>query len=321
MNKTQKYLIAFLGLQIILILVVFLLQRPVAASNNLIFTDLKIETISAINISDSTGNLISIQKSGDGWVLPLQDDYPVQTAKVQELVEKLATIRDNRLVTRSESSHDRLSISDNNFDRKVEMTINGKSEVIYFGSSPATNNIHFRMAGKPEVYLTNALTSTQVPATIANWVDTIIFQIVSTSVNKIEVKSKEGDFAFEPDANSVWSTNQIEEGAEFDQSKWSSLLTGFTTLRFVEPVAKTELPEYGFDTPAATLMIHYANDAGEPQFGELVIGGQDSAGNYYAKWSDGEYIYKISSFNAERFINLSTDDFSSTIPTEETGNE
>jgi len=86
-------------------------------------------------------------------------------------------------------------------------------------------------------------------------------------------------------------------------------------------VAKTELPEYGFDTPAATLMIHYANDAGEPQFGELVIGGQDSAGNYYAKWSDGEYIYKISSFNAERFINLSTDDFSSTIPTEETGNE
>jgi hypothetical protein len=43
MNKLQKYLIAILGLQFILILVVFLLQRPVAASNNLIFPDLKVD--------------------------------------------------------------------------------------------------------------------------------------------------------------------------------------------------------------------------------------------------------------------------------------
>jgi hypothetical protein len=42
MSKIQKYLLAILGLQFILILVVFLLQRPVAASNNFIFQDLKV---------------------------------------------------------------------------------------------------------------------------------------------------------------------------------------------------------------------------------------------------------------------------------------
>jgi hypothetical protein len=320
MNKTQKYLIALLGLQIILIVVVFLLQRPVAASNNLIFPDLKIEAVTDLKISDSSGNLISIQKSGEGWVLPLQDDYPVQTEKIQELVDKLSTVRDNRLVTRSESSHDRLSISDNNFDRKVEITINGKSEVIYFGSSPAANNIHFRLSGKPEVYLTNALTNTNISTSFSSWVDTIIFQIGSNTVNKIVVNSAEGSFVFEVDSDSVWSTNQVAEGFEFDQSKWSSLFTGFTTLRFVEPVSKTDQAKYGFDTPLSSMQIFYSNDAGEPLTREFVIGSQDDSGNYYAKWSGSEYIYKISSFNAERFINLTTEEFSSPIPTEEPDN-
>ena len=321
MSKIQKYLLAILGLQIILILVVFLLQRPVAASNNLIFPDLKVETVTTIEISDSGGNLVSIEKQGEQWVLPLQDDFPVNAEIIQQLVEKLATVRDNRLVTRSEASHDRLSISNENFERKVEITFNGNKEIIYFGSSPATSNIHFRLNGKPEVYLTNALTSSEISTSISNWVDTVIYQISSNSVKRIEISNNADDFIFEPDAESVWSAQPIEVGNQFDQSKWSSLLTGFTTLRFVEPVSKSEKPEFGFDTPQAVMDIEYSNDTGETKSGKLVIGNQDEKGNYYLKWTESEYIYLISSYNAERFVNLTADDYSSPIATEESGNE
>lgn len=136
MTKLQKYLLAILGLQIALILVVFLLQKPVAASNNLIFPDLKIENVTEIKISDSTGNEVSMQKKATQWVLPLQDDFPVLEEKVQQLIEKLALIRDNRLITQSEASHSRLNISDENFVSKVELTINGTKNTLYFGSSP-----------------------------------------------------------------------------------------------------------------------------------------------------------------------------------------
>lgn len=320
MSKIQKYLLVILGLQLILILVVFLLQRPVAASNNLIFPNLKIETVTAINISDSAGNLVSFEKQGDQWALPLQDDFPVNAEMVQQLVEKFATIRDNRLVTRSEASHDRLSISDENFERKVEIIINGNKEIIYFGSSPTTGNIHFRLNGKPEVYLTNALTSAQISTSIASWVDTVMFQISSGLVKKIEISNIEGDFTFQPDAESVWSGQPLEEGDQFDQSKWSSLLTGFTTLRFVEPVSKSENPEYGFDTPQAVMNIEYTTDSGQSMSGKLVIGTQDDSGNYYVAWSESEYIYLIPSYNAERYVNLTADDYSSPIATEESDN-
>ena len=321
MNKLQKYLIAILGLQFILILVVFLLQRPVTASNNLIFPDLKVESVTAINISDSVGNLVSFEKQGEQWVLPLQDDFPVNAETISQLVEKLATIRDNRLVTRSEASHDRLNISNDNFERKVEITINGNKEIIYFGSSPATGNIHFRLNGKPEVYLTNALTSSQVSTSIASWVNSVIYQITSGSVKKIEITNNAGDFIFETDAESAWSGQPLEEGYQFDQSKWSSLLTGFTTLRFVEPVSKSENTEYGFDTPQATMKIEYSTDTEETKSGKLVIGKQDENGNYFVKWTESEYIFVISSYNAERFINLTTEDYSSPMATEESGNE
>lgn len=321
MNKIQKYLLAILGMQIILILIVFLLQRPVAASNNLIFPDLKAETVTAINISDSTGNLVSLEKQGDQWVLPLQDSFPVNAETITQLLEKLATIRDNRLVTRSETSHDRLGISNENYERKVEITINGNKEIIYFGSSPATSNIHFRLNGKPEVYLTNALTSSEISSSIANWVDTVIYQISSNSVKKIEISNKAGDFVFEPNAESEWSAQPMEEGYQFDQSKWSSLFSGFTTLRFVEPVTKAEKAEYGFDTPQAVMDIEYTNDTGETKSGKLILGSQDGSGNYYVTWSDSDYIYLIPSYNAERFVNLTTEDYSSQIATEESGTE
>lgn len=321
MNKIQKYLLAILGLQFILILAVFLLQRPVTASNNLIFPDLKVESVTAINISDSAGNLVSLKKQGEQWVLPLQDDFPVNTEAISQLVEKLTIIRDNRLVTRSEASHDRLKISNENFERKIEITIDGNEEIIYFGSSPATSNIHFRLNGKPEVYLTNALTSAQISTSISSWVDTVIYQISSGSVKKIEITNNAGDFKFEPGADTVWSGQPLEEGYQFDQSKWSSLLSGFTTLRFVEPVSKSKKTEYGFETPQAIMNIEYSTESNPSMSGRLIIGSQDGSGNYYVTWSESDYIYLIPSYNAERFVNLTADDYSSSIATEESDNE
>ena len=317
MNKTQKYLLGALGLQIILIVVVFLLQRPVAANDNLIFPDLNSETVSEISISDSSGNQLDLMKEGDHWVLPLQDNYPVKTDTVNQLVANLATIRDSRLVTQSESSQERLKISDSNYERKVQLTINGKEETIYFGSSPAANNIHFRLNGKNEVYLTNAVTSSQIATAFSSWVDTVIYQIASTAVQSVSVTNPEGNFLFTNDSEGNWTSERVQEGYQFDQSKFSSLLTSFTNMRLVAPVSKTDSAEFGLSDPQATVEIHYTDDSGADLSGVLLIGNTDNDNNYYVKWSENEYIFKISSYNAERITNLTTEDYSSQIVTEE----
>lgn len=316
MTKLQKYLIAILGLQIVLILVIFLLQKPVAASDNLIFPDLKIENVSEINISDTSGNVVSLQKKGNEWVLPLQDDYPVKEETIQQLVDNLALIRDNRLITRSESSHERLSIADDNFVRKVEITVNGKKSSLYFGSSPATSNIHFRLDGKAEVYLTNAINTSQISSAISSWVDTLIYQIPSNAAKSITVSNPQGEFVFEADAEGNWSANNLEEGFQFDQSKWSSLQTAFTTLRFLEPVTRIMQPEFGLDDPETILKIEYTDEQENTINSELLIGNSDDVGNYFVKWSESDYVFKVSSYNAERITNMTAEDYSSPVPTE-----
>ncbi len=315
MTKLQKYLLAFLGVQIILVLVVFLLQRPVTASNNLIYPDLKIENVSEVSLSDSEGNEVTMQRNGDQWTLPLQDNFPVQEEKVQQLVDRLAQIRDNRLVTQSESSHSRLSISEDNFVSKVDITINGTKNTLYFGSSPANSNIHFRLAGKPEVYLTNAISTSHISPDIASWVDTLIYQISGDAVQKIEVTNGQGKFVFEADSEGVWSSKEIEEGYQFDQSKWSSLKTALTTLRFVEPVSKTPSSEFGLEDPDTIVVLSYSDDQDEILKGELWIGNTDEVGNFFVKWSGSDFIFKVAGFNASRLTGISGDDFTSPIPT------
>lgn len=172
------------------------------------------------------------------------------------------------------------------------------------------------MDGKPQVYLTNAINTSQLSPTISSWVDTLIYQITNESAKVIKVSNAQGDFVFEVDEEGTWASDQIEEGTQFDQSKWSSLKTALTTLRFVQPVSKSSQPEFGLDNPVTKINIEYTNEQGQTTNGQLLIGGTDDEGNYFVKWSGSEYIYKISSYNAERLTNLSTEDYSSLIPTE-----
>ena len=50
-----------------------------------------------------------MQKKGTDWVLPDADDFPVLNQNVSDLLESIAEIRDNRLVTNTSASHKRLS--------------------------------------------------------------------------------------------------------------------------------------------------------------------------------------------------------------------
>lgn len=317
MNKTQKTLLGIFVVQVLLIGFVFFSKRAVSVSNNPVFTDLKPEMVSKIVISDSTGKMVEIEKQGDGWVLPLQDDFPVKTVTLEGLINRLAEIRDNRLVSRNTSSHERLKIADDNFERKVQLTVNGKVQTILFGSSPASNNIHFRLENGSNVYMTNAVTVNQMPVLITNWVNQTLVQLNSEKVNKINVKNAQGSFEFSKNADSQWQANKTESGGEFDATKWSSLLSAFTNLNLVEPVSKSIKPEFGLDKPAASITFSYVNESGEQATDELLIGNTIENGNYYVKWSGSDYVFLVSGYNAERILNLKSSDYS-TVPATET---
>ena len=316
MTKIQKILAGFLALQIALIAVVFLSNRLAIAGNNPLLPDYDATAVTAITISNNTGGEIVMQKKGTDWVLPDADDFPVLNQNVSDLLESIAEIRDNRLVTNTSASHKRLQVADTDYLKKIEIQDAKGTTTVYIGSTPAANSVHIRVGKSDAVYLTNAVSSNRIDPAYTNWINTSLVQIAGANVRTIAVTTPDGSFHFNLDASGSWTNQELTADESFDASKWSSLLSGFTNVRLVKPVATNALPAYGLDSPQASVTITYQDENNALVEGVLTIGNADETGsNYYAKWSQSPYIVLISSYNAERILDLSKNDFITIPPT------
>ena len=316
MTKLQKILAGVLILQIALTAIVFLSSRPAIASNNPLVPDFNPDEVTSITITGNTGEKITMEKIDGNWVLPDADQFPVLSQNVVDLLDKVASIRDNRLVTNTSASHARLLVDEKEFLQKIEFTSPKGSATLFIGSSPAANNVHIRLGKSDAVFLTNVLSSIQLSPTYSNWINTSLVQITGANVQKISILLQNESFHFYKDTDNNWTSQELSAGEIIDAAKWSSLLSGFSNIRMVAPVSKTTQSIYGFDNPSAKLNLTYLDENNNTQESELLIGNNDESGsNYYAKWSQQPYIVKISSYNAERIVNLSKEDFTPTPPT------
>jgi hypothetical protein len=108
MNRTQRILAVVLGLQIVLIAVVFWPRAGEVQAGEALLGSLDTAQVTRIIIDDTDGNSITLVKSGGTWVLPDADDYPAQADKIETMLQNLAGIETNRLITRTAASHERL---------------------------------------------------------------------------------------------------------------------------------------------------------------------------------------------------------------------
>lgn len=312
MNKTQRILLGMVVLQLVLIALVFFNSKPKIVPNEPLLPNLQTDKITAIKISDNSNNLIDIEKKNETWVLANSGDFPVLEQSVTSLLDSLKNIRTGRLVTNTKASHKRLQVADDDYQRKIVITSPQGDTTILMGSSPAPSNVHIRLANDDAVYLTNAITTNTASSIVSNWVNTSYVQLDSNAVTQIEVQSANGSFQFQKSVDNTWQFADQTENETLDASKWSSYLTAFTNLRMVMPVSTQMEDAFGLSNPKAKVTLHFTEN-GESKAGELTIGQQDSRDqNYYAKWSFSPYVVKISSFNAERIINLAKTDLIST---------
>jgi len=305
MSKLQKILAAVLILQVLLVVFVFVNNRPKKVEDGQLLKNFESGKVSSIQIFDNENHSVVLEKSGENWVLANFGNYPVIPENVTDLLDSINNIRTGRLVTNTKASHQRLEVEEDQFQRKIEIKMSDAYYTILIGSSPAPSNVHVRLSNQDSVYLTNAISTTKASAQVSNWVDTSVIQIPSDSVKSIEVTTPDGFLQFELGSDNQWTCLQFSTGETLDSSKWTTYLTAFTNLRMVSPVSNVINEEFGLSSPLAKVVIQYSEN-NESKSGELLIGKQDETdSNYYAKWSLSPYVVKIASFNAERILNIS----------------
>ncbi|RLC90917.1 MAG: hypothetical protein DRI77_14460 [Chloroflexi bacterium] len=312
MKRYNQILAGVLAVQIILSVVVFWPKSLAAVESELAFPDLEAGGIVALTITDGDGNSITLRQVGGSWVLPSADDYPAQADKITPLLAKIAGLTTDRLVTRTDTSHRRLQVAEDDFVRRVDLeTADGTQHTFYLGSSPSYGATHFRLDGQDETYLTEDMTTWETDAAASAWVDTVYLQVNQDDVTKMTLENESGTFTFTKDAAGNWTMVGLPVGETLNEEAVTTLLQRATTVNLQAPLGKEERVEYGMDAPLAVVTL----TTGEEEI-TLRVGAQDPSDNSYVVISSqSPYYARVAEFAVAHMVNDARDDFIQSPPT------
>jgi hypothetical protein len=323
MSRTNRILSIVLVIQIVVAAAVFLPRiLPARAEGEPLFGALDPAGVTRLSISDSDGKVVELAKQGEAWVVPSGGDYPADSSKVSAFLSKVAAITTNSLVTRTSGSHKRLQVADDEFARRVELTLgDGSRRTLLIGSS-ASGGSHVRAAGSDEVYVARELFSYDAATDVVNWIDPVYFSFAQDKASRLTLENGNGTFEFEKDASGNWQMKGLKAGESFSADSFTSLLARIASLRMTQPLGKDVKPEYGLDKPSATITIVAKDDAGNDKTHTLRIGAKDTSGedaaqtgSYAVLSSESLYAVRVSDFYVEEFVTRARQDFLNLPPT------
>lgn len=308
-NRLNQILAVALAAQLILVAIVFWPKAAAQAGGDPLLGQLSADKISALTITGDDGQKIALAKSGDSWVMPDADNFPVNAGKVTPVLDKLVGLKTNRLVTRTADSHKRLEVAADKFARKVDLQTGEGNFILYLGSSAGPGATHIRRDGQNETYLTADLSTWELNPQASGWITPTYLSLAAADVTAFSLKNAAADLSFEKDASGNWTMAGTVQSETVNTATITALLGQITSASMSRPVSKTEKPEFSLAKPAATVTLTIQPEGGAAQTVTLRMGAKDAAGDYYFHASNAEYFVTVSSYIAEALTNKTRADF------------
>jgi hypothetical protein len=312
MNRTQKTLAAVIVLQVAIGAFIYWPKTPISRQGALLLSGITSDQVTSLTLENTDGTQSSFQKQVDGtWLLPQADDFPADATKITDLLDKVFKIRDGRLVTETTSSQKRLQVADDSFYNKITLGLaDGTSKIMYVGTTAGAGATHVRIGGQDSVYLTDQLTSYDADAAVNNWVNVEYLKETYADINYLTFTNASDTVEFQMDSAGTWTMSGLVGDEVFNPNNLSSMLNRLTILNLLEPLGKTEKPEYGMATPSATIYFTTHNaDSGDQEI-TITVGALNADGNaYYVKSSTSEYYVLVASYNLDSFVTRTKVDF------------
>jgi hypothetical protein len=276
-NKVNRILVGVLALQVLLVLFVHLRGDDTSiGSLEPLLTGVDGAKIERVRIFDRTSNdpdetkeqraerlktggkpSIELVKKGEAWVLASHFDYPVETQKVTDLLDKIEGMRSRAPIASGKARQKQLEVADDSFQRKVVLTAGGKDTTFYVGAGAGQRQVSVRIAGSDEIHGVTGLTAYGVSAEPSAWVDTGYVDVQPDRVASFDVVNSKGSFHFEQGEDKAWKASTGGQpitppaGMELAKGEIDKLVNRATKIYLAEPAdAKRAL-----DKPLATVTL------------------------------------------------------------------
>jgi hypothetical protein len=137
---------------------------------------------------DKPADKIDVVKRGASWVLASGFDYPADGGKVGDALAPIAKLTAGEPIATQASRHKQLHVADDDFTRKLVMTVDGKDLTVFIGGSAGVRRTAVRLAGSDAVYAVAGITATSLGVEPKQWVDPTYVKVPAADLAKIVIQ-------------------------------------------------------------------------------------------------------------------------------------
>lgn len=330
LNRSNLALAAALAVQIVL------LALSVAARTGtgdravqLLLPGFSADDVAELVIMDDLDNALRLARRDAGWALPDADDFPVNSAKADELVDSIAGLDTSRLVASNPANFPRLEVAEERFRRRLSIVSGDETKVLYLGGSAGADTVYARLEGENRAYLGAGLSAWEASTQVSAWIDASYVSVPQEDLSRVKVTNVNGSFEFVPDSG-TWGYLGLPEGVTFEDTLIPSLLRNAASITLVEPLGTVLQDEYGLAEPTVTVEVEYrrmtemeaegaeeetdsgqnaTDDSAEPlsyttESYTLSFGAQREDGNVVLKSSTSDYYVTVRAYTSDAFSDL-----------------
>jgi len=278
LTRFHKVLIALLVVQLVLVVVVLsrgndaaaLKEHPLLAG----FDAAKVTRVQVFAKADAKP--VDLVKRDAAWVLASSFDYPVDAAKLTDLLTPVAKLSAAAPIATQTGRHKQLKVADAEFERKLVITSAGKDVTLYLGGPAGARRTAVRISGDDNVYGVTGLSSGAVSGEPRSWVDPVYAKVPVEEISKVLVQREAGGVALThelppppadagsgsaaappPPAADHWSAAigdapiALAAGETIDEQAISRIAAQAATIDLTAPAD----PKRSASTPTATITI------------------------------------------------------------------
>ena len=286
MNKPNRILLGVLAVQIVLVLLVRLGREDTSVGKlEPILPALAADEVDRVRVFDRTAPApegeaaapakgkpgeapsVDLVKKNGAWVLASHFEYPVDAAKVTDLLDKIAGMRSRGPLASGAARRKQLEVADDSYQRKVIVTSGGKDTTFFVGGSAGSNQTSVRLAGQDAIHGVTGLTAFGIGERASAWVDGAYVDVPDDRITALDIVNAGGSFHFERAADGGdWKVSVGGQpltppaGMEINKAEITKLVNKASKIYLAEPGD----PKRAIDKPLATVTLHVKPEAAEP---------------------------------------------------------
>ncbi|MDX2092556.1 MAG: DUF4340 domain-containing protein [Kofleriaceae bacterium] len=260
LTRFHKFALGLLAVQ--LVLAVVMLRTPddaAAAKDKPLLPGFDVAKVTRVVVSSSQSTApIDLVKRDGGWVLASHFDYPVDATKITDLLGPLAKMAAAAPIATSPNRHKQLRVANDDHERRLIVTIDGKEQTILLGGSAGARRTAVRLGNEERVFAVRGISAYSAGTEPRQWIDASYVKVPRDEISAITVQRGASTVELARASTSAPWTASLDgapvapaAGESLDATAIDNLVTAASTIELAAPGD----PKRDVATPTATITI------------------------------------------------------------------